>query len=105
MSNALSLRTPQYRRHKAHGLAVVTITGRDIYLGKYGSAASKEVYRRLVAEYLLSGHVNEVATPAPITAVEVLAAYLRHAKQYYRKNGAHARVRSDPGMLPAAQTI
>ena len=53
MSNAVSFRPPKYRRHKAKGLAVVTINGRDIYLGKYSSAASKEEYRRLIAEYLL----------------------------------------------------
>jgi hypothetical protein len=33
MSHAVSLRTPKYRRHKAKNLAVVTIVGRDIYLG------------------------------------------------------------------------
>ena len=39
MSNAVSLRPPKYRRHKAKGPAVVTLNGRDIYLGKYASAA------------------------------------------------------------------
>jgi hypothetical protein len=53
MSNAVSLRPPKYRHHKAKGLAAVTINGRDIYLGKYGSAASEEAYRRLPAEHLL----------------------------------------------------
>jgi hypothetical protein len=50
MSNAVSLRPPKYRRHKAKGLAAVTINGRNLSLGKYGSAASKEEYRRLLAE-------------------------------------------------------
>ena len=31
-------RVPRYRRHKATGQAVVTIDGRDIYLGKHGTA-------------------------------------------------------------------
>ena len=44
MSDANSLRVPKYAHHKARGLAVVTINGRDVYLGKYGSAASHEAY-------------------------------------------------------------
>jgi hypothetical protein len=46
MSDAVSLRTPKNRRHKAKNQAVVTIAGRDIYLGKYGSAESKQKYWR-----------------------------------------------------------
>jgi hypothetical protein len=38
---AVPSRIPSYRRHKASGQAVVTLAGRDIYLGAYGSAASK----------------------------------------------------------------
>lgn len=85
MSSVNSLRTPKYRRHKGKGLAVVTLGGRDFYLGKYGSAASKEEYRRLVAEYLVSGAPPVEADPQSITVAEVLAAYLRFAKGYYRK--------------------
>lgn len=85
MANVKSLRTPKYRRHKGKGLAVVTLGGRDFYLGKYGSAASKEEYRRLVAEYLVSGALPVDADPQSITVAEVLAAYLRFAKGYYRK--------------------
>jgi hypothetical protein len=29
-------RAPSYRRHKPSGQAVVTLSGRDIYLGKWG---------------------------------------------------------------------
>ena len=47
-----SNRVPKYRRHKPTGQAVVTLDGRDYYLGKYASAASKEAYRRLTAEWL-----------------------------------------------------
>jgi len=34
-------RTPKYRRHKATGQAVVTLSGRDFYLGQWQSAKSK----------------------------------------------------------------
>ena len=37
----MSVRTPSYRLHKPTGQAVVTLSGRDIYLGKYGSIESK----------------------------------------------------------------
>lgn len=36
-----ALRIPSYRRHKPTGQAVVTIGGRDIYLGKHNTAASR----------------------------------------------------------------
>jgi len=91
MSNAISLRTPKYRHHKAKGLAVVTITGRDIYLGKHGSAASKQQYRKLVAEYLQRDGVSPQNAQDEITVAEVMIAYLAHAKQYYRKNGKQTR--------------
>ncbi len=52
MSNAL--RIPSYRRHKPTGKAVVTIGGRDIYLGRYNSAESRQEYNRLIAEWTAS---------------------------------------------------
>jgi hypothetical protein len=36
MANVVFLRLPKYRLHKAKGLAVVAIAGRDLYLGRYG---------------------------------------------------------------------
>ena len=87
MSNAISLRTPKYRHHKAKGLAVVTIAGRDVYLGKFGSEASKRKYRRLIAEYLQRGGVSPQISRNEITVAEVMAAYKAHAKTYYHKGG------------------
>jgi len=48
-------RTPSYRLHRPSGQAVVTLNGRDFYLGKYGTAASRQTYDRLVAEWLVGG--------------------------------------------------
>jgi integrase len=39
-----TVRLPKYRRHKSSGLAVVTLGGRQIYLGRYGTAASRQAY-------------------------------------------------------------
>ena len=51
----MAFRTPKYRLHKGSSQALVQINGERIYLGKYGTGASKEKYRRLVAEFLAGG--------------------------------------------------
>ena len=48
-------RTPSYCCHKASGQAVVTLNGRDFYLGQYGTEASRAEYDRLVSEWLTHG--------------------------------------------------
>jgi hypothetical protein len=55
MPKPITSRVPSYRRHKPTGQAVVTINGRDLYLGKWNSAASKDEYDRLIAEFLANG--------------------------------------------------
>jgi integrase len=46
---------PSYRRHKASGQAVVTLNGRDHYLGAWNSPQSKAEYERLIGEWLVRG--------------------------------------------------
>jgi integrase len=46
---------PSYRRHRASGHAVVTLNGRDIYLGRHGSPQSRAEYDRVVNEWLALG--------------------------------------------------
>jgi integrase len=46
---------PSYREHKPSGQAVVTLGGRDEYLGKYGSPESRSKYQRLIREYVNNG--------------------------------------------------
>jgi hypothetical protein len=41
-----------YRHHKSRDLAVVTINGKDIYLGKYKSPESSRKYDKLIQERL-----------------------------------------------------
>jgi len=91
MSDAVSLRTSKYRHHKAKNLAVVTFAGRDIYLGTFGTAESKQEYRRLVAEYIQSGAMPRTEIATEISVIEVIAAYLKFAKGYYRKTGKFTR--------------
>ena len=82
---APSSRTPQYRLHKPSGQAVVTLDGRDIYLGKFGSPASRAEYDPLVGEWLASG--RRLPAASDVTVNELLLAYHRHAQGYYVKNG------------------
>lgn len=41
------VRVPKCRLHKASGQAVVTLSGRDVYLGKYGSGETAAATNRL----------------------------------------------------------
>lgn len=80
---------PKYRKHRASGQAVVTLFGKDHYLGPHGTKSSKVEYDRLIAEYLANGRrpPADLDQKPPITVIEVLAAYWKHARGYYRKNG------------------
>jgi integrase len=75
---------PSYRKHKPTGQAVVTLNGRDHYLGRYGTAASKAEYDRLVSEWLAGGRQLS-GQDGDLTVNELLLAYMRHADQHYRK--------------------
>lgn len=82
---------PKYRRHTASGQAIVTLTDpagqrRDYYLGKYGSAASKAEYSRLVAEWSASGRCipHTGPTPPDLSVSELLVRFWAHVQVYYR---------------------
>lgn len=73
---------PKYRKHKASGQAVVTLDGKDFYLGPHRSRASVAEYDRLIGEWLAGGRT--IADPGDgIFVAELIVAYLRHAREYY----------------------
>jgi hypothetical protein len=78
---------PKYRKHRPSGQAVVTISGKDHYLGPHGSKASVREYDRSIAEWLARGRTAPAADPHAVTVAELLLAYSRHAKLHYRKAG------------------
>lgn len=80
---------PKYQKHRASGQAVVTINYVDHYLGPHNSKASVALYDRLIAEYLASGRQAAPQQPAEqgMVVVQVLAAYWKHCKSYYVKDG------------------
>jgi hypothetical protein len=80
----LSSSLPKYRKHRASGRAVVTINGRDFYLGPHGTQVSHREYDRVIAEYLSSGRSSSFGSVGrAITVVELANDYLKHAKDYY----------------------
>ncbi len=84
-------RIPSYRLHKPSRQAVVTLNGRDFYLGEFDTETSKQEYDRLVGEWqangwrLPTGGLN--GGPADLTVSELIAAYWEFAKGYYVKHG------------------
>jgi integrase len=89
MPSITTPKTPSYRRHKPSNQAVVTIAGRDHYLGPWQSAASKREYDRIIAEWLAAGR-RPVAQRTDLTLTELTLAYYRFAEHYY--TGRHGCV-------------
>lgn len=96
---------PTYRLHKPTGKAVVTIAGRDHYLGAHGSPASHAEYDRLIAEWMAAGRGAVVERAPDLTVSEVLDAYWQHARHRpnpFRAKAAMAPARALYGDTPAA---
>src|SRR4051794_15461092 len=80
----LTRSVPKYRKHKPSGKAIVSINGRDFYLGPHGTQASKVEYDRLIAEWLASSRSTKFGRPeAATTITELAVAYLKYAEKYY----------------------
>src|SRR5438552_2747891 len=84
-------RKPAYCLHKQSGRGLVVLNGRFVYLGKHGTPESLDQYDRVVGEWIARGRQSELAAnPATpdgrggITVAEVAAAFLNHARGYYR---------------------
>jgi len=81
-------RIPSYRRHKHSGQAVVTLDGRDFYLGPWRSKVSRTEYDRLIGEWLANGRrLPSSLNQTDITITELVELYWDFAKSYYVKNG------------------
>ncbi len=83
---------PKYRMHRATGQAVVTIEGRDFYLGPHRSKASLVEYDRLIAEWLAGGRALPLESPGELAMSELILRYWKFARQYYVKNGKPTRM-------------
>ncbi|MDH3585308.1 MAG: hypothetical protein OER86_13980, partial [Phycisphaerae bacterium] len=86
------LHIPSYRQHKASGQAVVTIAGKDHYLGSFGTPASHCLYDQLIQEWLAANRkINpehrEAAQEGGLTIDALAVAYWSFAESYYLKDG------------------
>jgi integrase len=105
-------RPPKYCLHKATRQATVSLNGKRIYLGPYGSPKSHSAYQKVLQDWH-NGRDGAVKPPveavveiakvttvslrekrrsgAPLTINELVLVYRRHTHQYYRKNGEVTR--------------
>lgn len=82
---------PSYRLHKSSGRAIVTIDGRDHYLGVHGTPESRAEYDRLVSLWIGNGRRlpdslvggKRRDDRAEATVVEVIARYWEFAEKRY----------------------
>jgi integrase len=98
-----SVHVPKYRRHRGSGQAVVTLAGREVYLGRHGTPKSRQAYRRILAEFMAAGGrpppAPRIALAPDLSVVELIAAFWRWAIGYYVKDG---RPSSEQHCLKAA---
>jgi integrase len=80
----LTTQNPAYRKHRASGQAVLTVHGQDVYLGPYGSKASRAEYDRIIGEWLANGRRLGTGT-MDLTIDELIERFYEYIKAYYRK--------------------
>lgn len=75
---------PCYCHAKDSGRAYVKLDGRKVYLGAYGSQASRDEYDRVIGEWIAGGRGKTTAPAAPtgVTVSVVVAAFWAHAQTY-----------------------
>jgi hypothetical protein len=75
---------PAYRLHRGTGQAVVTLNGRDHYLGRHGTPESKERYERTISLWLMNRRQLPDAPPVDGRSVgQILDSFGRHAERRY----------------------
>jgi integrase len=75
-------RLPAYCHHKQSGQATVTLDGRDICLGKHGTAESRAKYNRLIGEWQANGR-SLPSHDKDLMVVEVVDRFWTYAQSYY----------------------
>jgi integrase len=80
-------RVPSYRLHRASGQAVVTLNGRDCYLGRHNTPESRAAYDRLVGEWQARGRVPPDQGAYDLTVSQLILCYWKFAEGHYRKDG------------------
>ena len=83
---------PAYRLHKASGQARAILNHQHVYLGKYGSAESREKDSRLISEMNANGDLAANTTAGtsprlPFSVDELILDYWRFANTHFVKDG------------------
>ncbi|MBU0637525.1 MAG: hypothetical protein KKB50_01570 [Planctomycetes bacterium] len=76
--------TPSYRLHKARGLAIVTLGGKDHYLGEYGSPELRRLYAELLARWEANGRWSAGRSMLPPVKPPSSYRVGRHAQPSWR---------------------
>lgn len=100
-------RIPSYCNHRAVGQAYTRVKGRLIYLGAYGTEASRQAYAAVVADVLAGREVGPIskargaatAGPRKLSVRELADRYVAFAKGYYVKGG---QVTNEAAMVKGA---
>ena len=89
----LTKKLPAYRLHKPSGQAIVTLDGKDFYLGLHGTQVSRSEYDRLIAGWLAHGrHMpNDLGQPPELTVDELILRYWKFAQVHYSRDGVPSR--------------
>jgi integrase len=100
-----AFRTPSLRRHKPSGRAVVTLDGKDHYLGPWPEGRKKPApevqaaYDQLIAEWLANGRRLQPPpdeAEAGLAVNELILAFWHYAEQHYRReDGTHTNELND----------
>lgn len=88
---SISTRIPKYQHFKARNLAKVRIDGKDVYLGTYDSPESHDKYKKVIADWLVKKEAPAEEPQQEVTICQLMASYIRHAKEYYIKDGQQTR--------------
>src|SRR4051794_24530845 len=83
MPRLSSDRVPKYGKHKQSGQARVVLDGKHFLLGPYGSAASRQEYDRLVAEWVANGRQLPAAGDGDMPIAALIKRFWDYAKTYY----------------------
>lgn len=81
------MRIPGYRHHKPSGQAFIEWRGKRYYLGKHGSLASKDAYKRFLQQHVLPHHpVPPEIKPGRLSIATLCVHFLEWAKPNVRAN-------------------
>ncbi len=78
------VRVPKLRLHKPTGQGVVTLSGKDFYLGRYDSAEARQLYAKLLPEWESTNRSITFGEPVEcLTMAQIALSYLDYAKSYH----------------------